>query len=245
MNLNPIAKLLESGQPLRREIHPEIRIIDEGQGICDYVASDETLDAYSEIIRVNGWQFTRFAKNAPFVDSHDYSTIGKLLGKVLDYRIEGGKLVERVQWAKDDPNTFAGWGWKMTVGGFLKAVSVGFYPTKYVTKWDTDQSGFIGQMKELGLSVEQAAKLCCVYVTQEQIELSSCIIGANPNALAKSFQSIARAHKAGCLNDEDLDSISAKIATAQTALPADSSAAAERATRRKQLEFLMEITRSV
>ncbi len=185
-----------------------------------------------------GWLFNRFSKNAPFVDSHDYSTIGKLLGKVVDFRIEAGKLVERVQWAKDDPNTFAGWGWKMTVGGFLKAVSVGFYPTKYVTKWDSDQSGYIGQLKELGLNIEQAAKVCCVYVQQEQIELSACIIGANPNALAKAY-------KGGCLTEEDLENISRKIAQAKTVSPATDSADASETTRRKQVALMLDIQRQL
>ena len=68
------------------------------------------------------------------MDSHDYSTIGKCLGKVIDFRVEGAQLIERVQWAIDVPeNQLAQIGWKMTEAGYLKAVSVGFFPVKYVT----------------------------------------------------------------------------------------------------------------
>src|SRR5882724_11029049 len=114
-----------SGNRLIRTIHPEVRVIDKAKGIVDYVASDETLDSYREIIRADGWRFTHFKKNAPFVDSHDYNTIGNLLGKVTDFKIEKKQLVERVQWAVDSDSDLAKLGFSLTEGGYLKAVSVG------------------------------------------------------------------------------------------------------------------------
>src|SRR3954468_16810044 len=89
--------------PLHRTLTPEVRIIDAKQGLVDYVASDQTLDSYNEIIVASGWKFSRFAKNSPFVDSHDYYCIDKLLGKVVDFRVDGKKLIEQVQWAIDVP----------------------------------------------------------------------------------------------------------------------------------------------
>ena len=62
-------------------------------------------------------------KNAPFVDSHDYSTFEKLVGKVIDFRVDArkGQLVNRFQWAVDVPdNQLAQLGWKMTESGYLK-----------------------------------------------------------------------------------------------------------------------------
>lgn len=224
-------------EKLIREIHPEIRIINEAEGVADYVASDETLDCYREIIRASGWRFNLFAKNAPFVDSHDYSTIGRLLGRVEEFRIEGGRLVERVRWAKDMPESpLASFGWKMTVAGFLKAVSVGFYPTRYVSKWDPDQNGFIAQVKELGLSAETAAQVRTIYIEQEQIELSSCIIGANPNALAKAY-------KAGAITEEDLDSLSRQITRAKTDSSAASPAEVEESRRRARDAFWLDLNK--
>jgi hypothetical protein len=115
---------------VRRLIHPEVRVVDAQLGIVDYVASDESVDSYQEVIRAAGWRFTHFSKNAPFVDSHDYSSIGKCLGRVVDFRVEGDRLIERVQWAIDVPeNQLARIGWKMTEAGYLKAVSVGFSPS--------------------------------------------------------------------------------------------------------------------
>ena len=82
--LNPPSAL-----PLIRTLCPKIRVLDAAKGLVEYVASNETIDSYREIIRADGWRFSRFAKNAPFVDSHDYSSVDKLLGKVVDFRVEG------------------------------------------------------------------------------------------------------------------------------------------------------------
>lgn len=183
---------------LHRSLACETRILSEAEGLVEYIASDESLDSYSEIISAKGWRFSRFAKNAPFVDSHDYYSIDKLLGKVTSARVEGRALVETVQWAKDvEENALARLGWKMTLGGFLKAVSVGFFPTKWARNggdgWNEAQAA-------IGLKPEDAKNVRAIYLEQEQIELSACIIGANPNALAKSFAE-------GCIKDADLAAV--------------------------------------
>lgn len=184
---------------LIRSIHPEVRIIDAKAGVVDYVASDETLDCYREIIAARGWRFTHFVKNAPFVDSHDYSCIDRQLGMVTDFRVQGSQLIERVQWARDiEENKLAQLGWKMTEAGYLKAVSVGFFPVESVSKFDGQK--FNTAATELGLSADVASKTQCIFLAQEQIELSACIIGANPNALAK-------AHTDGAVRDADLDAL--------------------------------------
>lgn len=180
-------------EKLIRSIAPEIRVIDAEEGIVDYIASDESVDCYAEVIAAKGWRFTRFAKNAPFVDSHDYWSIDKLLGKVESFRVEGRKLVERVRWAKD-ATPLATMGWKLTLGGFLKAVSVGFYPLRSVRQGEQDWGK---TCKEMGLDTEASANVRRIFLEQEQIELSACIIGANPNALAKGMQE-------GCIRDADL-----------------------------------------
>lgn len=180
-------------EKLVRTITPEVRVVNAAEGLVDYVASDESVDSYAEIIAAKGWRFTRFSKNAPFVDSHDYWTIEKLLGKVVSFAVQGKKLIERVQWAKD-ATPLAALGWKLTEGGFLKAVSVGFYPLRMISSGESDWGK---TCKEMGLDTETAAGVRRIFLEQEQIELSACIIGANPNALAK-------AHREGCVRDEDL-----------------------------------------
>lgn len=183
---------------LRRSMTVEAKIISEADGLVDYVASNEALDSYNEVVAARGWRFTRFAKNAPFVDSHDYFSIEKLLGQVTQAKVEGRNLIERVQWAKDvEENKLARLGWKMTLGGFLKAVSVGFFPVRYVRNGG---EGWTQALNEIGRKPEEGKDISYIYLEQEQIELSACIIGANPEALAKSYG-------AGCLKDADLASV--------------------------------------
>src|SRR6185436_20608277 len=93
---------------LRRTLHPEVRVLDAAAGLVEYVASDETIDFYKEVVRASGWRFTHFQKNSPFVDSHDYRSVERCLGAVVDYKVRDGKLIETVKWAKDVPeNTLA------------------------------------------------------------------------------------------------------------------------------------------
>jgi hypothetical protein len=193
-------------KPIRREIAAQVKVLDEQTGVVEYIASDETIDSYGEVIRANGWRFSRFAKNAQFVDSHRYDQVECLLGKVLDFRVEGRRLIETVQWAIDVPsNQRARIGWDMTRGGYLRAVSVGFQPLRMVSRWDQDKTGWLAQLKETGLHEEQGVR--AIYIEQEQLELSAVIIGANPNALIQ----VGKAFAAGVLREDDLAHLAATL----------------------------------
>jgi hypothetical protein len=219
--------------PIRRELAVVPRVMDETAGLVKFIASDETLDCYQEIVRANGWQFTYFQKNAPFVDSHDYSTIKNLLGQVVDWQVENNQLVETVRYSQE-PGTLGEWAFKMVRDGFLKAVSVGFIPVSMVSKWDGNSADFVSTIADLGLDGATAAKLSRVYLQQEQIELSQCVIGANPNALAKAY-------KAGCLTEHDLDKLCAMKARLETDNPAVDSAPAGKSSARTKLALLAQI----
>lgn len=174
-------------QPLRREIAPEIRMIDEDEGLVEYVASDATLDSYREIILAEGWRFNeRFRSNPVFLNSHAMHNIRDLLGRVVSYEVRDGQLVEVVKWAKDvESNADARLGWEMTVKGYLRAVSVGFLPTAYTMRSDDD---FTTVADRAGIEGEDRDRVRCIYTEQQQIELSACVIGANPSALAKALE---------------------------------------------------------
>jgi hypothetical protein len=221
----------------RRTLCPEIRIADATKGLVEYIASDETLDSYGEVIRAKGWRFTHFAKNAPFVDSHNYGCIDRLLGNVVEFAVEKNQLVERVQWAINaalPENHLAMIGWKLTEAGMLKAVSVGFRPTKMVSKWDRDLSGYRQTLQELGLDETRCA---AVYLEQEQLELSACILGANPAALAKAW-------KAGVIGDAAIERISMEIGRQETASDATKAVAASLARQQRRGEFLEKLERA-
>ena len=234
MNLPDILKQLgHADGTVRREFAVVPRVLSETDGTIEFVASDETLDCYGEIVRVNGWRFTNFVKNAPFVNSHDYSDIRNLLGQVTTWRVEKNQLVETVKYVMTD-GSLGLMAFKLVRDGFLKAVSVGFVPVSMASKWDGDQTGFLQQIADLRLDAATATKLRAVYTVQEQIELSQCVIGANPNALAKAY-------KAGCLDEAELEKLSVLYAATKTATtpahPEDGAAASLRA----RLAFIAEI----
>src|SRR5690606_15900892 len=127
----------------------------------------------------------RFTTNPVFVDSHSYWGIRDVLGRVVEWRLEGGSLVEVVQWAVDvEENHLARLGFEMTAKGYLKAVSVGFMPVRVVHRNDDD---FTAVADEMGIAGEARDKVRSIFYEQQQIELSACVIGANPAALAKAL----------------------------------------------------------
>lgn len=209
--------LLNNGHNgFRALLAAEVRVISQEDGEVEYIASDETIDSYKEVIRVDGWKFDQFAKNAPFVDTHDYSSIGKLLGNVVNWRVDSRRrqLIETVRWAKDvAKNTVAQLGWEMLVAGFgPKAVSVGFYPERAVTKFD-DKNLWLQQLASLGLKEESGVR--AIYLSQQQIELSACILGANPNALQAAQKALA----AGVINRREFNFLSAGKTSPQFQVP--------------------------
>jgi hypothetical protein len=216
---------------LRRLMPTEVRVLDAKAGVAEYVASDETLDSYREVIRAKGWRFTHFAKNSPFVDSHNYDSVDRLLGSVVDFKVDGGRLVETVQWAVEVPeNTLAQLGWKMTEAGYLKAVSVGFQPVRAVSKWSQgeERNEWLAELESLGMKEDQVR---AIYLEQEQVELSAVIIGANPNALA-------RAYKAGVIEDGEMERICREIEARENTGRADGAAAALQVRLQARARFL-------
>lgn len=195
---------------IRREITAAVRVLDDKEGIAEYVASDETVDSFGEVIRVNGWRFNRFSRNAPFVDSHRYGSVEDLLGSVLDFEVKRGRLIETVQWAIDVPsNQRARIGWEMTRAGYLKAVSVGFQPIRMASRWDNDKSVWHAQLRDLGLTEQDGVR--AVYLEQEQLELSAVILGANPNSLVN----VGKAYRDGVIRDSDFAYLTGSRTAAQ------------------------------
>lgn len=182
---------------LIRTIHPEIRVVDQARGIVDYVASDETVDSYNEVIKAKGWRFTNFKNNPQLLDSHTYGSIAASLGKVIEFGVKAGQLVERAKFAieKEIGNAMAQLAFGMVSGGYLPAVSVGFFPVASVNSYGMDGKAWKETCKEN--NVEDYENVRTIFTQQEQCELSVCVIGANPNALLK-------AKSDGVLRDEDM-----------------------------------------
>ena len=95
----------------------------------------------------------------------------------------------------------------------------------------------IWQQQLTALGLDETTNVRCIYIRQQQIELSACILGANPNALLM-------ATKAGAVSDQQIEMISRELAEREPAAPARSGAAAA-AQRQARSEQFAETLRRV
>lgn len=136
--------------------------------VIEFVASDDTLDRYDEVIVAQGWELTNYQRNPVFQNSHKYGDVIFTLGKALATSIRGNALVQRIEFAVAI-NPVAKLAYELYKGGFLNAVSVGFIPLE----WE-DGGGATAYRRK--------------FIKQELLELSAVSIPANPNALQNAVQ---------------------------------------------------------
>ena len=151
-----------------------------GEPVLDFVASDETVDRYDEVIAADGWQLDNYQKNPVFQNSHRYGDIAFTLGKARVTAVKDGKLYQRIEFATE-ANPMADIAYKLYRGGFLNAVSVGFIPLSW-------------------LPGEPGSGVARRYTKQELLEVSAVSIPANPNALVVGL-------KAGAISRSDLNDL--------------------------------------
>src|SRR5438094_146508 len=101
---------------------------DRPAAILDFIASDETLDRYGEIISASGWRLENYRRNPVFQNAHQYGDIIFTLGKALitEVRELAGRaaLFQRIEFATDI-NPMARIAHGLYKGGFLRAVRQG------------------------------------------------------------------------------------------------------------------------
>lgn len=168
---------------LRGGIHCEMRSADMPDNCLDFIASDETVDRYNEVIKQDGWQLDNFMANPVVPDCHDYSSIAKILGRDVlpkSQQVQNGKLCTRIEFAIDNP--MGNLAYKMAKGGFVKSMSVGFIPLEWT---NGNESGAPDR----------------TYTKQELLEKSLVVVPANPGA------TIGLALKSGALEKMDIKNV--------------------------------------
>jgi Escherichia/Staphylococcus phage prohead protease len=165
-----------------------------------FVASDETVDRYGDIIRASGWQLTNYTKNGPLLFAHDSRS--PPIGTAKAW-VEGTRLLADATFLEEGVSEFADEIWRITDAGALKAVSVGFLPFEWnLIRGEPDDSGY-------------APVTGYEFTSQELLELSVVPVPANPQALALA-RSLAREETARALFVDE-DRASARIAAAARA----------------------------
>ena len=151
----------------------EIKGIDEGKRIIDFVISTGSVDRYRDKINTEGWDLKAYKKNPVVLFCHDSWSppIAKAIPSSVV--IDGKKLRASAQFVPAEIDPFAELIFQLYLNGFMKATSVGFRPLDYEYIYDEDSNRYGGvDFKE-----------------QELLEFSCVPVPANSEALvaAKSF----------------------------------------------------------
>jgi HK97 family phage prohead protease len=137
--------------------------------VLEFIASDETLDRYEEVIRADGWDLRHYNQNPVFQNAHNYGDVIHTLGRALVTEVRDGRLFQRIEFAVE-ANPLARIAYGLYRGKFLNAVSV----------------GFISLECEEGTRDTRWRRR---HLKQELLEVSAVGIPANPNALALGYKS--------------------------------------------------------
>ena len=118
------------------------------------VFSTNTEDRHGDVVE-QVFDLKSFKKNPVFLDSHNYSSIEKILGNIQSIKVKDGKLQGDIVFCIDNPLGLL--AEKMVANGFIKATSIGFIPKEF------DNNGRITK--------------------SELLEVSAVSVPANPEAL--------------------------------------------------------------
>ena len=172
-----LVKLNTGAMGLRGGMKTTVRDVGGDAPMMDFIATDETLDRYNEVISIGGWQVQNFLANPVIPDCHDYSSVARILGKAVSISFTDGQMVNRVEFCLDNP--LGAMAYKMAKGGFIRSQSVGFIPLE----WSN------------GSGKDEPAR---TYTKCELLEISLVVVPANPGA------TIGAAFKSGALERADL-----------------------------------------
>lgn len=142
-------------------------------GTYEYIASDETVDRYGDIIRVSGWDLRNYRKNPVVLFAHQKDNpVGTAVKVWIDDKAK--TLQVRIKMAEPGTSPFIDTLCKLLEQKIVRAVSVGFMPT-------VEPSYIRDEKNDRITGVE--------YIGQELLENSLVTVPANPSALemAKSM----------------------------------------------------------
>src|SRR5262245_32760949 len=130
----------------------------------EFVASDETVDRWGDVIRVDGWELAEYRRNPMVLFAHDSANP---IGTAERVWKTDGRLMARIRLAAGVPGhlgeLIAGLR-ALIAQKILRAVSVGFRPTRE-PKERREKGELVGYE----------------FIGQELLEISIVAIGANPN----------------------------------------------------------------
>jgi HK97 family phage prohead protease len=142
----------------------ELKAVADGE--YEFVASDESVDRYGDIVAIDGWELANYKRNPVVLYQHQNSSPVGISKKVW---IEDKQLKARIKLADEGTSPFIDSLRKLMDQKILRAVSVGFMPTVDPVYIRDPKNEYITGYK---------------FVGQELLEISIVTVPANANALA-------------------------------------------------------------
>jgi len=154
--------------------------------ILEFIASTAQVDRYGDIIEVAGWELDDWLKVPVILYGHDYGgfPIGQGIGAIKD-PLRG--LVIQAKFATAAENPDADIAYRLALGGYIRAVSVGFMDLEREPILDNEGN-------RTGWRFKRA----------ELLEVSLVAVPANPGALIVPVQK-------GLLTQEEAEAFQAKM----------------------------------
>jgi len=110
--------------------------------VADHVRQDEgadrtlvatistgELDRYNDRVYPSGWDFTAYKQNPVVLWAHQYSS--PPVGRSVEIRSDGEHVVSTMEFASRDQYPFADTVYRLYLGDYMKAFSVGFRPLDF------------------------------------------------------------------------------------------------------------------
>lgn len=181
------AKTVNSVIGTRCNFRAEVRAINEADYTVDVAVSDQSIDRSGTIILLSSWELDRYRQNPVLLWGHPLCAEEQepedLIGRALSVEVRGGALWCRFQYAVKE-NEQAAMIWRLIVGGFLKAFSIGAIVHDCVCWWDGEEE--MAGLPPTVVAAMEAGECWCAITRAELIEVSQVFVGDNANALLRS-----------------------------------------------------------
>lgn len=154
----------------------------ETETVYTMILSTDDEDRHGDIVKQD-WDLKWFKKNPVLLDSHNYSSIEHIIGKLKNIRVEDNKLKAEIEFNLSNKKGIM--AKEMVEGGFINANSVGFIPKEF------DNNGNI--------------------LKSELLEDSLVSVPANPRALfEKKIKEVKKEIEAIEIEIKETDSVTSK-----------------------------------
>ena len=177
----------EKNPAFHKALEIQVRQVgDPAERVLEFIASTAQMDRYGDIIEVEGWELDNWLKVPVILYGHDYGgfPIGQGISAIKD-PLRG--LLIQAKFATAEENPEADIAYRLALGGYIRAVSVGFMDLEREPIVDNEGNRTGWRFKR-----------------EELLEVSLVAVPANPGALIVPVQK-------GLLTQEEAEAIQAKM----------------------------------